>query len=136
MAVEEKWLTQSSPEDYMNAEQLAFFRERLMRLREESLQTIESTQHSLVQRPELDDSAELAQYEEQSWLTLRIIEREAKLVKKIDSALARMRRGAYGYCLASGEPIGIQRLLARPTAEYCAEVKTQIEEKEKHYGKR
>ncbi|WP_347331848.1 TraR/DksA C4-type zinc finger protein [Marinimicrobium locisalis] len=136
MAVTEEWLTLASDEEYMNANQLAFFRDRLLKLRGESLLTIEATQHSLVQRPELDDSAELAQYEEESWLTLRIIEREAKLVKKIDSALARIRRGAYGYCLASGEPIGIQRLLARPTAEYCAEVKTQIEEQEKHYGKR
>lgn len=136
MAMSEEALVNTSAESYMDEEQLEFFRQRLVALREECLKTIQGAQESLIQRPELDDSAELAQYEEESWITLRVIERESKLVKKVDSALARIRRGLYGYCLASGEPIGIQRLLARPTAEYCAEVKAQIEEKEKHYGKR
>lgn len=121
---------------YMNAQQLAFFSDRLLTLKRETLGHIHAAQKRLGERLELNDDADLAQYEEQSRMALRIVDRETKLLHKIDAALARIRAGEYGYCLESGEPIGIDRLLIRPTAEYCAEVKTQMEEKEKHYGKR
>jgi len=121
---------------YMNAQQLAFFSDRLITLKRETLGRIYAAQKRLGERLELNDDADLAQYEEQSRMALRIVDRETKLLHKIDAALARIRSGEYGYCLESGEPIGIDRLLIRPTAEYCAEVKTQMEEKEKHYGKR
>ncbi|CAA0112325.1 TraR/DksA family transcriptional regulator [Zhongshania aliphaticivorans] len=121
---------------YMNAQQLAFFSDRLSALKRETLGHIHAAQKRLGERFELNDEADLAQYEEESRMALRIVDREAKLLHKIDAAVARIRAGEYGYCLESGEPIGIDRLLIRPTAEYCAEVKTQMEEKEKHYGKR
>lgn len=121
---------------YMNAQQLAFFSDRLSTLKRETLGHIHAAQKRLGERFELNDEADLAQYEEESRMALRIVDREAKLLHKIDAAVARIRAGEYGYCLESGEPIGIDRLLIRPTAEYCAEVKTQMEEKEKHYGKR
>ncbi|KJS05810.1 MAG: molecular chaperone DnaK [Gammaproteobacteria bacterium BRH_c0] len=132
----EQELLKASPAAYMNIKQRAFFRERLQVLRQHSLQTIEAEQRRLGERPELNDEADLAQYEETSRMALRVIERETRLLRKIDKALERMRTGNYGYCLESGEPIGIARLLIRPTAEYCADVKTQMEEREKHYGKR
>lgn len=74
-----------------------------------------------------------AQITEQSDIALRIVEREQRLLPKIQQALKRIRLGTYGYCLESGEPIGIPRLLARPTAEYCADVKALKEIKEHQY---
>lgn len=132
----ERELLKATPSAYMNIEQQAFFRERLLKLRKRSLQTIQAEQRRLGERHELKDEADLSQHEEESRMALRIVQRETKLLRKIDTALERIRSGDYGYCLESGEPIGIARLLIRPTAEYCAEVKTQMEEKEKHYGKR
>jgi DnaK suppressor protein len=132
----EQELIKASPSSYMNIKQRAFFRDRLQVLRQQSLQTIEAEQRRLGERPELNDGADLAQYEETSRMGLRVIERETKLLRKIDKALKHIHTGDYGYCLESGEPIGIARLLIRPTAEYCAEVKNQMEKKEKHYGKR
>jgi DnaK suppressor protein len=61
---------------------------------------------------------------------MRIVDREQKLLPKIIKALERIRLGEFGYCKESGEPIGIPRLLARPTAEYCADVKVVKEIKE------
>ncbi|CAA0080751.1 RNA polymerase-binding transcription factor DksA [Zhongshania aliphaticivorans] len=121
---------------YMNEQQLAFFSSHLLTLKSETLACIYRAQKSLSDRPELNDEADLAQYEEESRMALRIVDRETKLLPKIDAALERIRIGDYGYCLSSGEPIGTARLLIRPTAEYCAEVKKQMEEKEKHYGRR
>lgn len=121
---------------YMNAQQLAFFSRRLFALKEQTSGHIHAAHKSLGERPELNDEADLAQYEETSRMALRVIERETKLLRKIDKALKNIRTGDYGYCLESGEPIGIDRLLIRPTAEYCAEVKNQMEKKEKHYAKR
>lgn len=122
-------------EPYMNQRQLDFFRQRLEALKEEAHVHIQSAQAALSQRIELNDEADLAQHEEESRLALRIIDRESKLLTKIAAALERVRSGEYGYCQESGEPIGIARLLIRPTAEYCAEIKNQMEEREKHYGK-
>ena len=82
------------------------------------------------------DSSDLndrASSEEQSSVALRIVDREQKLLPKIQQSLERIRLGEYGYCMESGEPIGIARLLARPTAEYCTEVKTLKEMKEHQY---
>ncbi len=79
------------------------------------------------------DANDRASSEEQSNLALRIVDREQKLLPKIRQSLERIRLGDYGYCQESGEPIGIPRLLARPTAEYCAEVKALKEIKEHHF---
>lgn len=121
---------------YMDAKQRDFFANRLSALRGKTVAQIKDAQNSLAERPELKDEADLAQQEEASRLALRIVERETILLEKIDSALERIRQGEYGYCKESGEPIGIARLLIRPTAEYCAEIKNQMEERERHYGKR
>jgi DnaK suppressor protein len=121
---------------YMNSKQLMFFEARLQALKKETLRNIKNAQGSLSERPELKDEADLAQHEETLSLALRSVKRETKLLPKIDAAVKRIRDGEYGYCLESGEAIGVDRLSIRPTAEYCAEVKHQMEEKEKHYGKR
>ncbi|WP_284449985.1 TraR/DksA family transcriptional regulator [Spongiibacter tropicus] len=121
---------------YMNPDHLAAFSRQLNALRENTLATIRQAQNTLGERAEPGDEADRAQHEEDTRLALRTVERETRLLRKIDAALRRIRDGEYGYCLESGEEIGLERLRARPTAEYCAEVKVQMEEKEKHYGKR
>lgn len=67
-------------------------------------------------------------------IKLRLADREYKLLRKIDAALRRLHTGDYGYCLETGEPIGIERLLIRPTAEFGTDVKLISEEKEKFYA--
>ena len=64
-------------------------------------------------------------------LEQRVRDRERKLLKKIHSALARIESGDYGWCLETGDPIGLPRLLARPTAEYSIEAQERHEQKEK-----
>ena len=81
----------------------------------------------------MNDEADRASYEEESRLALRIVDRERRLLPKIEAAMKRIANSDYGYCLESGEPIGIPRLLARPTAELCAEVKTLNEQKELNF---
>jgi len=120
-------------EDYMNDEQQAFFRQLLLDLREETLESMEKAKKQLSSPPEMNDEGDHAAYEEESRLALRILDRERKLLPKIEDALKRLASGDYGYCTESGDPIGIPRLLARPTAELCAEVKALQERKEKNY---
>jgi DnaK suppressor protein len=112
--------------DYMNAEQLAFFRALLMKMRAELLENGQATIHNLQETAATPDEADRATQEEEHVLEQRIRDRERKLIHKIDSALDRITNGTYGYCEESGEPIGLRRLIARPTATLC------IEEQERH----
>jgi DnaK suppressor protein len=112
--------------DYMNARQLEFFRNLLEHTREEMLENGQSTIAHLQETAATPDEADRATQEEEHVLEQRIRDRERKQLHKIDSALDRIANGTYGYCEASGEPIGLRRLLARPTATLC------IEEQERH----
>lgn len=130
MLTEEKLL--AAPEkDYMNEEQLEFFRQRLLQARAEIEQDIERARVELSSATNEADELDRATAEEERWLSLRISEREGKLLRKIDEALQRIEDGEYGYCEDTGEPIGIPRLLARPTATLSAEAKTRREQLEK-----
>ena len=129
----EEQIKTASESDYMNEEQLAFFKDRLIELYETTSNRIQEAKDQMSSPTDLSDANDRASWEEQSNLSLRIVEREQKLLPKIRQSLERIRLGEYGYCLESGEPIGILRLLARPTAEYCAEVKAVQELKEDHY---
>ncbi|WP_228160566.1 RNA polymerase-binding protein DksA [Marinobacter bohaiensis] len=121
----------AAPEsDYMNADQLAYFKALLERLRQDTMDGVETARQALANPPENNDDADRAAYEEESRLALRIMDRERKLLPKIDAALRRIHTGDFGYCQESGEPIGIPRLLTRPTAELCAEVKALNERRE------
>ncbi|MCG8317220.1 MAG: TraR/DksA C4-type zinc finger protein [Pseudomonadales bacterium] len=119
--------------NYMNEAQLAFFRKRLVDLHDSTSDRIEEAKLQMVNPMDFSDPSDRASSEEQSELALRIVDREQKLLPKIQQALERIRLGTYGYCLESGEPIGIPRLLARPTADYCADVKALKEIKEHQY---
>ncbi|MFN3984691.1 MAG: RNA polymerase-binding protein DksA [Rhodocyclaceae bacterium] len=112
--------------DYMNTDQLAFFRQLLVKMREALLENGQSTINHLQETTATPDEADRATQEEEHVLEQRIRDRERKLIHKIDSALDRIANGTYGYCEASGEPIGLRRLIARPTATLS------IEEQERH----
>ncbi|ABE49500.1 RNA polymerase-binding protein DksA [Methylobacillus flagellatus] len=123
------------PDDhYMNPQQLAFFQ----RLLEQQLAHIrhnaaETSKH-LREHEEFPDPADRATQEELHTLELRTRDRERKLEKKINAALQRIRDGEYGYCEESGEPIGLQRLLARPTATLALEAQERHERRERQYS--
>jgi len=129
----EKQILRAAASKYMNQEQLQFFKEKLLSLHESTCKQIEEAKSRMVKPMNFIDPSDRASCEEQSSIALRIIDREQKLLPKIEKSLKRIRSGEYGYCLESGEPIGIPRLLARPTAEYDAEVKSLKEMKEHHY---
>ncbi|MDR3414984.1 MAG: RNA polymerase-binding protein DksA [Nevskia sp.] len=121
---------------YMNEAQLEFFRKRLYKMREEVLARELDVKERLHQREVFADPADRATAEEEHWLDLRLRERESMLLRKIDEALRRIRDKEYGYCTKTGEPIGIPRLLARPTATVCVDVKGQDEKVETHFRDR
>jgi DnaK suppressor protein len=120
--------------DYMNDAQLAFFKVRLEALREELLANAGETSEHLRETPSVPDPADRATIEEEHALELRTRDRERKLMKKIESSIARIDTGDYGYCDETGEPIGLKRLLARPTATLSIEAQQRRELKQKMYG--
>ena len=123
-------------DDYMNEVQLEFFRRRLMQMRQEVLQREMDVKERLHEREVFADPADRATAEEEHWLDLRLRERESLLLRKIDDALRRIEAKEYGYCEKTGDPIGIPRLLARPTATVCVDVKGQDERVEAQYRDR
>lgn len=131
----EKQMIAAPESEYMNAEQLAFFKQRLVELHETTRVRIQEAKANMSTPVDFSDASDRASWEEQCAISLRIVDREQKLLPKIQQSLARIRMGHYGYCLESGEPIGIPRLLARPTAEFCADVKELKEIKEHIYGR-
>jgi len=127
----EEELLNSSEDEYMDERQLEYFRRVLQAQRAEIEADIERARGELSTNENEPDELDRASAEEERWLSLRISEREGKLLKKIDETLQRIDEGEYGYCEDTGEPIGIPRLLARPTASLSAEAKTRREQLEK-----
>jgi DnaK suppressor protein len=134
--LDETLLRQMSDDDYMNDRQLAFFRERLLVMRKEVLAREVDAKNRLNQREVFADPADRATAEEEHWLDLRLRERESLLLRKIDEALKRIADREYGYCEKTGDPIGIPRLLARPTATVCVDIKGQDERVEAQFRDR
>lgn len=116
---------------YMNAAQLAFFRSRLEALRDEMLSNAANTGAALKENENFADPNDRASMEEEHMLEQRVRDRERKQLKKINSALNRIESGEYGWCEETGDPIGLPRLLARPTAEYSIEAQERHEMMEK-----
>ena len=121
-------------DDYMNPAQLEFFRVRLSRMRDELLENAASTGANLRENELVADPADRATVEEEHALELRVRDRERKLLKKIDEALGRIAEGEYGWCEETGDPIGIGRLLARPTATLSIDAQERRERTQKLYG--
>ena len=120
--------------DYMNAAQLAFFRQRLQAMEHELRVNSEVTGEHLRAVDVAPDPADRATQEEEQAIELRTRDRERKLLRKIAQARARIDDGSYGYCEETGEPIGLRRLLARPMATLCLEAQERREKLEKVYG--
>jgi len=121
--------------EYMNDVQVAFFRARLVALKNDMLanagQTTENLREDTVVVP---DPADRATIEEEHALELRTRDRERKLLKKIQQSIMAIDSGEYGFCDETGEPIGLGRLLARPTASLSLEAQQRRELKQKLYG--
>lgn len=119
---------------YMNEQQLAFFKHRLQQMESELLQNADETTEHLRETVIVPDPADRATIEEEHALELRTRDRERKLLKKVQQSLARIEAGDYGYCEETGDPIGIPRLLARPTATLSLEAQQRREIKQKMFG--
>jgi DnaK suppressor protein len=121
--------------EYMNDKQIDFFRARLERQKDDLLSNAgETTEHLREDTTIVPDPADRATIEEEHALELRTRDRERKLLKKIAQSLGRLDTGEYGYCDETGEPIGLQRLLARPTATLSLEAQQRRELKQKMFG--
>jgi DnaK suppressor protein len=120
--------------DYMNDEQLAFFRDRLKRLEDEIINNAGVTTENLRETQFVPDPADRATIEEEHALELRTRDRERKLLKKVQQSLAHIESRDYGWCEETGEPIGLRRLLARPTATLSLEAQERREKRQKMYG--
>ncbi|MCD6733500.1 MAG: RNA polymerase-binding protein DksA [Burkholderiaceae bacterium] len=127
-------LLQMPDSDYMNDAQLAFFRVRLQQMEKDLLANADETTEHLRETVIVPDPADRATIEEEHALELRTRDRERKLLKKVQQSLARIESGEYGYCEETGEPIGIPRLLARPTATLSLEAQQRRELRQKLYG--
>ena len=121
--------------EYMNEKQLEFFRGQLQKQKDDLLSNAgETTEHLREDTSIVPDPADRATIEEEHALELRTRDRERKLLKKIAQSLARLDSGDYGYCDETGEPIGLARLLARPTATLSLEAQQRRELKQKMFG--
>ena len=121
--------------EYMNDKQMAFFRLKLSQLKQDILNSAgETTEHLREDTVIVPDPADRATIEEEHALELRTRDRERKLLKKIEQSIARIDAGDYGYCDETGEPIGVGRLLARPTATLSLEAQQRRELKQKMFG--
>ncbi|MBC7481247.1 MAG: RNA polymerase-binding protein DksA [Rhizobacter sp.] len=121
--------------EYMNEKQIDFFRFKLQTLKDDLLSNAgETTEHLREDTSIVPDPADRATIEEEHALELRTRDRERKLLKKISQSLTRLDSGEYGFCDETGEPIGLGRLIARPTATLSLEAQQRRELKQKMFG--
>ena len=122
----------SEDEEFMNAQQLEFFRQMLLNWRSELVyeagETLSNLNEGNLQQPDMADRASL---ETDHQIELRTRDRERKLISKIDAALNRIEDGSYGYCQETDEPISLKRLMARPIADLSLEAQERHERLER-----
>jgi DnaK suppressor protein len=124
-------------EQYMSKEQLEHFRTILQSWKQDLMLEVDRTvSHMKDEAANFPDPNDRATQEEEFSLELRTRDRERKLIRKIDEALSRIDDGSYGYCLETGEHIGVKRLEARPVATLSIEAQERRERREKQYGDR
>jgi DnaK suppressor protein len=124
-------------EEYMSKEQLEHFRTILSTWKQDLMQEVDRTMlHMKDEAANFPDPNDRATQESEFSLELRTRDRERKLIRKIDEALKRIEDGSYGYCLETGEPIGVKRLEARPVATLSVEAQERRERREKQFGDR
>jgi DnaK suppressor protein len=127
-------LLKMSEKDYMNAAQLEFFKAKLLTLKADLLMHASETTEHLRENVLVPDPADRATIEEEHALELRTRDRERKLLKKVEQSLVSIESGDYGWCEETGEPIGVPRLLARPTANLSLEAQERRELRQKLFG--
>lgn len=120
-------------EDYMNEAQVAFFKTKLETLLAELLANGDQTIDSLRSVDDKGDEIDRASSIMSQGLELRFRNRDAKLLVKVRHALQKIENGTYGWCEETGEPIGLRRLLARPTATLCLEAQSTREQKQRFF---
>ena len=130
----EEDLLKAPEKDYMNEAQLAFFRQRLLELRQQLLHNADDTGQHLRENEITTDPSDRATLEEEYTLELRTRDRERKLLKKVEKSIRMIDDGSYGFCEETGEPIGVARLIARPTATLSLEAQERRERVQKMYG--
>ena len=124
-------------EQYMNREQLTHFRTIRQAWKRDLMEEVDRTvSHMKDEAANFPDPNDRATQEEEFSLELRTRDRERKLIRKIEEAIKRIEDGSYGYCLETGEEIGIKRLEARPVATLSIEAQERRERREKQYGDR
>ena len=123
-------------EKYMCAKHVAFFKKKLQDWKNE----LKRSSNEAIFNSSLDDNSTSADIVDQASsyteknVELRAINRQIKLISKIDSALKRIQDGSYGFCEETGEPIGLKRLIARPVATLCISAQERHEKDEKVYA--
>ncbi|MDK4681216.1 RNA polymerase-binding protein DksA [Kingella negevensis] len=120
--------------DYMNDQHLEFFKELLLKQQDELIHKAGETTTHMKEHEAAPDPADRASQEEEYALELRARDRERKLLAKIQAALRDIEEGEYGFCRDTGEPIGLRRLLARPTATLSVEAQERRERMKKQYA--
>lgn len=123
----------AAPEaDYMNEAQIQFFKQLLEAELADSRARVDSGIENLRSLQKATDEADIASMEEERQTLLRMMDRDRRVIPKIAQALDRIREGTFGWCEETGEPIGLNRLLARPVTNLCVEAKSRQETLEKH----
>ena len=131
-----KTYTPKETEKYMCPKHLAFFKKKLQDWKSD----LKRTSNEAIYNSSLDDNSTSADIVDQASsyteknVELRAINRQIKLISKIDSALKRIQDGTYGFCEDTGEPIGLKRLIARPVATLCITAQEKHEKEEKVYA--
>ena len=124
----------SEEEPFMNERQREYFRQKLLRWRDDILrESRETLQHLQTENENHPDIADRASSETDRAIELRARDRQRKLIAKIDAALDRLEEGTYGFCEETGEPISIRRLEARPIATLSIEAQERHERRERVY---
>lgn len=131
----EKALLAMPASSYMNAAQLHFFRELLLRQRQDLIDNASMTIDHLRDGESEADPNDRATIEEENAIELRIRDRERKMLPRVEAALQRIADGKYGFCEETGEPIGLRRLLARPTTAFSIEAQERHESRQRIQGK-
>lgn len=119
-------------DDYMNAEQLAFFAALLQSMKVETHERIEASRVTIESLDTPADPADAASVEEERHWLVNAIERDQRLLPQLEMALGRIADDTFGWCDDSGEPIGLKRLLISPTTKYCIEAQERHEQLDKH----
>ncbi len=131
-----KTYTPKETEKYMCPKHLAFFKKKLQDWKTD----LKRTSNEAIYNSALDDNSTSADIVDQASsyteknVELRAINRQIKLISKIESALKRIQNGTYGFCEETGEPIGLKRLIARPVATLCIAAQEKHEKEEKVYA--